>query len=160
MDAPTPTSERVRDTSAPAEGFRLEDLEAGMTARCARTMTEADVVLFAGVSGDCNPLHLNEAYASTTQFGSRIVHGLLPASLISAVIATHLPGPGSIYVSQNLAFRAPVRIGDTVEAEVTVFEIHARTNRVCLWTACRVGGRAVIDGDAVVLVRPRDAAAK
>lgn len=137
------------------EGYSLEDLTIGMTARYARTITEADLVLFAGISGDSNPLHMNETYALTTPFKGRIVHGMLSASFLSTAIAGRLPGPGSIYISQNLKFRAPVRIGDTVEARVTVAEIHPEKNRVVLKTTCSVGDKVVIDGDATVMVPTR-----
>ena len=136
-------------------GYCLEDLSVGMSARYARTVTEADIVLFAGVSGDCNPVHMNEIYASSTIFKGRIVHGMLSASFLSTAIASKLPGPGSIYLSQNLKFRAPVRIGDTVEARVTVTDIIAEKCRVALKTTCSVGDTVVIDGDALVMVPTR-----
>ena len=97
-------------------GYYLEDLELGMTAIYAKTVTEADVVLFAGISGDINPVHLDNEFAKGTMFKGRIAHGMLTASFISTVLGTNLPGPGCIYVSQNLKFRAPVRIGDTVRS--------------------------------------------
>src|SRR4051794_24319611 len=137
------------------DGYRLEDLSVGMSARYARTVTEADLVLFAGISGDSNPVHMNETYATSTVFKGRIAHGMLSASFLSTVIASKLPGPGSIYLSQNLKFRAPVRIGDTVEARVTVTDIIAEKNRVALKTTCLVGDTVVIDGDAVVMVPTR-----
>jgi 3-hydroxybutyryl-CoA dehydratase len=137
------------------DGYCLEDLSVGMSARYARTVTEADLVLFAGVSGDSNPVHMNETYAMSTPFKGRIVHGMLSASFLSTAIATKLPGPGSIYVSQNLKFRAPVRIGDTVEARVTVTEIVPGKRRVVLQTTCSVGETVVIDGDATVMVPTR-----
>lgn len=137
------------------QGFALEDLSVGMTATYSRTVTEADIVLFAGISGDANPVHMNEIYAQGTMFKGRIVHGMLSASFLSTAIATRLPGPGSIYVTQNLRFRAPVRIGDTVEARVTVVDIIAEKSRVALKTTCSVGEVVVIDGDAVVMVPRR-----
>jgi 3-hydroxybutyryl-CoA dehydratase len=136
-------------------GYCLEDLSVGMTACLARTVTEADVILFAGVSGDSNPVHLNQVYAEKTRFKSRIVHGMLSAGFISATIATRLPGPGSVYVSQNLVFKVPVRIGDTVEARVTVADIIPERKRVSLHTTCTVGDTVVIEGEACVLVPPR-----
>jgi 3-hydroxybutyryl-CoA dehydratase len=136
-------------------GYSIEDLAVGMTAFYGRTVTEADVVLFAGISGDSNPVHMNELYAARTMFKGRIVHGMLSASFISTAIASKLPGPGSIYLSQNLKFRAPVRAGDTVEAQITVTEIIADKNRVALKTVCSVGGKVVIEGDAVVMVPSR-----
>jgi 3-hydroxybutyryl-CoA dehydratase len=137
------------------EGLCLEDLTVGMTARYARTVTEADLVLFAGVSGDSNPVHMDESYAKATQFKGRIAHGMLSASFLSTAIATRLPGPGTIYCAQNLRFKAPVRIGDTVEARVTVTDIVPEKNRVFLKTTCSVEGKVVIDGDAEVMVPTR-----
>lgn len=145
----------IRGRRNDLDGYCLEDLSVGMSARYARTITEADLVLFAGVSGDSNPVHMNEVYALATPFKGRIVHGMLSASFLSTAIATKLPGPGSIYVSQNLKFRAPVRIGDTVEARVTVVEIVPAKNRVVLKTTCSVGDTIVIDGDATVMVPTR-----
>jgi 3-hydroxybutyryl-CoA dehydratase len=145
----------IRGGPSDLDGYSLEDLSVGMTARYARTITESDVVLFAGVSGDSNPVHMNEAYALTTPFKGRIVHGMLSASYLSTAIATKLPGPGAIYVSQNLKFRAPVRIGDTVEARITVTDILKEKNRVILKTTCSVGDTVVIDGDATVMVPTR-----
>jgi 3-hydroxybutyryl-CoA dehydratase len=145
----------VRTLRDDASGYCIEDLSVGMTARYARTVTEADVVLFAGISGDNNPVHMNEVYASGTIFKGRIVHGMLSASFVSTAIASRLPGPGSIYLSQNLRFRAPVRAGDTVEARVTVTDIVHEKNRVSLKTVCTVGDTVVIDGDALVMVPAR-----
>jgi 3-hydroxybutyryl-CoA dehydratase len=98
---------------------------------------------------------MNEKYALATPFRGRIVHGMLSASFLSTAIATKLPGPGSIYISQNLKFRAPVRIGDTVEARVTVTELQPGKARVALKTVCTVGDTVVIDGDALVMVPTR-----
>ncbi|MFH1806986.1 MAG: MaoC family dehydratase [Pseudomonadota bacterium] len=133
-------------------GFYLEDLETGMTGSYAKTVTETDIVLFAGLSGDTNPVHLNDEFAKTTMFEGRIAHGMLSAGFISTVLGTRLPGPGTIYLSQNLQFKAPVRIGDTVTARVTVLEIMAAKKRVVLETNCYVGDRCVIAGEAVVMV--------
>lgn len=137
------------------QGYLLEDLDVGMTAAYARTVTEADVVMFAGVSGDMNPVHMNREYAQRTIFKGPIAHGMLTASFISTVLGTKLPGPGCIYVSQDLRFRAPVRIGDTVRAEVTVTEIIPDKKRVVLMTKCTVGDRVVLDGTAVMMVQSR-----
>jgi 3-hydroxybutyryl-CoA dehydratase len=145
----------IRGRRNDLDGYSIEELSVGMTARYAKTITEADLVLFAGISGDCNPVHMNENYALSTPFKGRIVHGMLSASFLSTAIATKLPGPGSIYVSQNLKFCAPVRIGDTVEACVTVVEIVPAKNRVVLKTTCTVGQTVVIDGDATVMVPTR-----
>jgi len=136
-------------------GYALEDLTIGMTAAYARVVTEADVVSFAGISGDHNPVHLDEDFARRTRFKGRIVHGMLSASFVSTTIASRLPGPGTIYLSQNLSFRAPVRIGDLVEARVTITEIIREKARVLLKTVCSVGDTVVIDGDALVMVPAR-----
>jgi len=145
----------VRVGEQNSAGYALEDLAVGMTAAYEHTVTEADVVKFADISGDHNPVHLDEAYARTTRFKGRIVHGILSASFLSTTIASRLPGPGTIYLTQNLSFRAPVRIGDTVEARVTVTEIIRDKARVMLKTVCRVGDTVVIDGDALVMVPSR-----
>ena len=99
-------------------GYQFEDLSIGMSASLSRTVSEADILMFAGVSGDNNPVHMDEEFAASTMFGGRIAHGMLSAGLISAVFGTRLPGPGSIYLSQNLKFKAPVRIGQTLVATV------------------------------------------
>ena len=134
------------------DGYDLEDLEPGMSASFAKTITEADIVLFAGVSGDTNAIHVNEEYAATTAFKGRIAHGFLSASVISAAVANRLPGPGAIYMDQRLKFLAPVRPGDTVHATVTVREVIADRGRVVLHTTCSVKGAVVIDGEALVKV--------
>jgi 3-hydroxybutyryl-CoA dehydratase len=131
-------------------GYEFADLRVGMCATFAKTITEADIVLFAAVSGDNNAIHINEEFAAGTIFKGRIAHGLLSASVISAAIANKLPGPGSIYVSQSLRFRAPVRANDTVRATVTVKEMIPARFRVLLATVCTVGGLVVIEGEAVV----------
>ena len=136
-------------------GYYLEDLEVGMTAIHSKTVKEADVVLFAGISGDINPVHLDNDYAKDTMFKGRIAHGMLTASFISTVLGTKLPGPGCIYISQNLKFRAPVRIGDTVRARVTVTAVDREKGRVSLETVCTVGDTVVISGDAQLLVQRR-----
>jgi len=136
-------------------GYALEDLAVGMTDAYEHVVTAEDVVKFADISGDHNPVHLDEAYARTTRFKGRIVHGMLSASFLSTTIASRLPGPGTIYLSQNLSFRAPVRIGDRVEARVTVTDIIREKARVMLKTVCRVGETVVIDGDALVYVPAR-----
>ena len=140
-------------------GYYLEDLSPGMTALYAKTVTDADVVLFAGISGDVNPVHLNQEFADRTMFRGRIAHGMLTASFISTVIGTELPGPGGIYVSQNLKFKAPVRVGDTVNARVTVSSVDEVRGRIAVETTCTVGNVVVIAGEGVLLV-PRRAAPK
>jgi len=131
-------------------GYELLDLRMGMSAIFAKTITEADIVLFAAVSGDNNALHINEEFAAGTFFKGRIAHGMLSASVISAAIASKLPGPGSIYMSQSLRFKAPVRPGDTVRATVTVLEIIRERHRVLLGTECTVRGQVVVEGEALV----------
>ena len=131
-------------------GYDIEDLEVGMSATFSKTITEADIVLFAGVSGDNNAIHINEEFAKTTPFKGRIAHGFLTASTLSAVIANKLPGPGTIYISQAMRFVGPVRPGDTVHAEVTVKQLIADRSRVVLTTTCRVSGAVVVEGEATV----------
>lgn len=138
-------------------GLYFEDLKLGQTALYARTVTEADIVLFAGISGDTNPVHINEEFASETMFAGRIAHGMLTASFISTVIGTRLPGPGAIYVTQTLRFKAPVRIGDTVNARATVTELVPEKRRATLSTVVTVAGKVVLEGEAVVLVPLRAA---
>jgi 3-hydroxybutyryl-CoA dehydratase len=133
-------------------GYDIEDLSPGMSASFGKTITEADIGLFAGISGDINALHLNEEYAATTPFNGRIAHGILTTGLISATIANNLPGPGTIYLEQKVRFLAPVRAGDTVTATVTVKEVIAERGQVILETVCRVGGKDVIAGEAKVKV--------
>lgn len=140
--------ERMNDQN----GYDIEDLQVGMSATFSKTITEADIVLFAGMSGDVNAVHLNEEYAASTPFKGRIAHGMLSASLISAVLANRLPGPGTIYLDQRLKFLAPVRPGDTVHARVCIQEIQADKGRVVLETVCRVKDTVVIEGQAQVKV--------
>ncbi|WP_028470125.1 MaoC family dehydratase [Neptunomonas japonica] len=136
-------------------GFYLEDLEVGQTANYAKTITEADVVLFAGISGDDNPVHINAEYAAQTMFKDRIVHGMFSAALISAVLGTRMPGPGAIYIDQQISFKAPVYIGDTVTATATVMEINEQRRRVTLKTVCTVKGKIVAEGVATNMVDRR-----
>ena len=132
-------------------GYDIEDLQVGMTATFAKTITEADIVLFAGVSGDNNAIHTNEEFARTTIFGGRIAHGFLSASVISAAVANRLPGPGTVYLSQALRFKAPVKPGDTVHATVTVKSLQPEKARAELDTVCTVKGKVVIEGEALVM---------
>ncbi|HLI64921.1 MAG TPA: MaoC family dehydratase [Caulobacteraceae bacterium] len=136
---------------------RLEDLSIGESAERVHAVSEADLAAFAAVSGDANPLHLDEAFAKTTPFKGRIAHGMLAASYVSAILGMDLPGPGSVYVSQSLRFRRPVRIGDEVTARVSVTAIDAERGRVTLETTCLVAGKAVLEGEAVVMVERRGA---
>ncbi len=136
-------------------GFYFEVLAVGQSAQFSKTITEADIVLFAGVSGDTNPVHLDEDYASRTMFKGRIAHGMLSASLISAVLGTKLPGPGAIYIAQNVRFKAPVKIGDTAVARVEVTELLPEKKRAMFKTTVSVGTTLVIDGDATLMVPTR-----
>jgi 3-hydroxybutyryl-CoA dehydratase len=138
-------------------GLFLEDLSVGQSEELARTVTGADLEAFAAVTGDENPVHLDEAFAATTPFGGRIAHGMLSAGYISAVIGTRLPGPGAIYVSQSLRFRRPVRIGDTVTARAEITAIDKARGRVSLKTVCSVAGKTVVDGEAEIMVPRRGA---
>lgn len=138
--------------------YFIDQLEPGMSASTAKTVTEADIILFAGVSTDVNPAHLDEEYCKGTLFGTRIAHGMLSASFISAVLANKLPGPGTIYLSQTLKFKAPVKPGDTVKATVTVREVVAAKNRVILDTICTVGDTVVIEGECLMMPPKRPAA--
>lgn len=133
-------------------GHYLEDLQVGMAESFTKTVSEADIVAFASVSGDTNPVHMDEAFAAASPFKGRIAHGMLGASLLSTVFGTKLPGPGCIYVSQDLRFKAPVRIGDTVTAKVAIVEIDTAKRRVKFSCECRVGDTVVIDGEAVLMV--------
>ena len=130
----------------------FEDLSVGMTEQLSKTVASSDVVGFAEVTGDRNPIHLSEHFAAKTPFGTRIAHGLYTASLISAVLGTRLPGPGAIYISQTLNFRAPVKIGDTVEVNVLVAELVPKKLRARLTCTCSVDGEIVLDGEAWVKV--------
>jgi 3-hydroxybutyryl-CoA dehydratase len=138
-----------------APGHCIEDLSVGQSASYTKTVTEADIVKFAEVSGDNNPVHLDEAFAQTTMFKGRIAHGMLSAGFISTVIGTKLPGSGTIYMSQTLRFKAPVRIGDTVTATCTITEIITEKRRAVLTTVCKVGDTVVIEGEALVMVPAR-----
>lgn len=133
-------------------GYYIEDLEVGMSASCAKTISESDVYTFAGITGDNNPVHVNAEYAATTMFKERIVHGMFSAGLISAVLGTKLPGPGAIYIDQTLKFKAPVMIGDTLTATATVTEVNTARRRVVLETICTVSGKTVASGSATLMV--------
>ena len=136
----------------PLQMLYFEDLALGMSEVLRKTIDSSDVVGFAEVTGDRNPIHLSEHFAAKTPFGTRIAHGLYTASLISAVLGTRLPGPGAIYISQTLNFRAPVKIGDTVTVTVTVAELMPEKSRARLSCVCAVGGETVLDGEALVKV--------
>ena len=133
------------------KGKTISELKVGDAAEFSKTISEADVYLFAGVSGDLNPAHINEAYAQKTFFKTRIAHGMLSAGFVSAVLGMQLPGPGTIYMRQELAFKAPVRIGDTITARAEVIELNTEKNRVRLKTTCvNQEGTLVLDGEALV----------
>jgi len=135
----------------------FEDLSVGQSAETAQTVTAEVIEAFAAVSGDTNPVHLDAAYAAATPFGERIAHGMLAASYISAVLGVKLPGPGAVYLSQTLRFRRPVKIGDAVTARATISALDAEKGRVTLDTVCQVNGKAVVDGEAVVMLPRRGA---
>ena len=139
----------------PLQMLYFEDLSLGMTERLKKIIDSSDVVGFAEVTGDRNPIHLSEHFAAKTPFGTRIAHGLYTASLISAVIGTRLPGPGAVYLSQTLQFLAPVRIGDVVTATVEVVELLESRRRARLFCDCVCDGRPVLEGEAWVVVPSR-----
>ncbi len=136
-------------------GYYFDELDLGMSESFGKTITDADITLFAGVSCDTNPLHLNYEFAKKTMFKSTIAHGILTASLISAVIGTKLPGPGSIYISQSLNFRAPVFSGDTILAHCTITNLLPDRYHATLKTECLVNNTIVLDGQAIVKVPNR-----
>ena len=141
----------------PLRTLFFEDLSVGMTETLEKTVASSDVVGFAQLTGDRNPIHLSEHFAARTSFGKRIAHGLYTASLISAVLGTRLPGPGAIYRSQTLNFHAPVKIGDVVTVIVEVVELIAEGRRVRLKCEALVDGHLMLDGEAVVSVPRRPA---
>jgi 3-hydroxybutyryl-CoA dehydratase len=134
----------------------IDELAEGQSAEFSKTVTEADVVLFAGITGDLNPAHIDDVAASESRFGGRIAHGMLVASFISTVLGMRLPGPGTIYLSQSLRFTVPVRLGDTVTARVEVAElVHAKRRARLLTTVRNQRGETVVDGEATVMVPAR-----
>mgnify|MGYP000939899133 FL=1 len=133
-------------------GYYLEDLTIGMESSYQKTITETDIDAFAALTGDTNPVHLDSEYAATTPFKARIAHGMLSVGLISTVLGTQLPGPGCIYLEQQIKFKAPVFIGDTLVATVTVADINQRRGRVSLKTQCFVNTKLVADGTASMMV--------
>lgn len=133
--------------------MQIGELTVGMSAESAKTITEADVVLYAGVVGDFNPVHLDAEFAAKSRFGGRVAHGMLIAGLLSGVLAMKLPGPGVIYLGQTLKFTKPVLIGDTVTARVEVIDVLVEKQRARLTTTCRnQRGETVLEGEATVLV--------
>lgn len=137
------------------QGMVFEELEVGQSAQSTYLITGKMIEAFAEVSGDDNPLHLDEIYAAETAFGQRIAHGMLSGGFISAVIGAKLPGYGSIYISQSLRFKRPVKIGDEVVVEVEITGLDDSKARASLSTVCRVGGKTVVEGEALVLVPRR-----
>lgn len=134
------------------EGKKISQLSIGDIAVFEKTVSESDVYLFAGITGDFNPAHINERVASESMFKGRIAHGLISVGIMSSIMAMQLPGPGSIYISQELKFLAPVRIGDTIKAKVEVVEIFEERNRVALRTTCEnQDGKLVLDGKAIIM---------
>jgi 3-hydroxybutyryl-CoA dehydratase len=133
----------------------FEDLSEGQTAELTRVASAAAVEAFAEITGDTNPVHLDEAYAKTSSFGQRIAHGMLGAAYISAVIGTRLPGPGAVFLTQSLRFRRPIHLGDTVTARVTVRTLYPQRAHALLATRCEVNGKAVLDGEALVMMPRR-----
>jgi 3-hydroxybutyryl-CoA dehydratase len=132
-------------------GKTISEIKVGDAAEFTKTISETDVYLYAGVTGDLNPAHLNEAYAKNTFFKTRIAHGMLTAGLISAILGTQLPGPGTIYIRQELSFMAPVFFGDTITARAEVVEVNTEKNRLRFKTTCRnQEGKIVLDGEALV----------
>ena len=133
-------------------GFYVEDLKPGQEAFLSKTITEADIVNFSGVTGDTNPVHLSDEFAKKTIFKKKVAHGFLTASFISTLIATKLPGPGSIYLGQSLKFLAPVFVGDTLTVKVKIKNIDLETKKVLLLTECFKLDKKVLTGEAEILV--------
>ncbi|MBN2285913.1 MAG: MaoC family dehydratase [Tissierellales bacterium] len=134
------------------KGKTIQEIKMGDKASFQKTVTETDVYLYAGITGDINPAHINDEYAKNTFFKGRIAHGMLTAGFVSAVLGMYLPGPGTIYISQDLKFTAPVKFGDTIKAEAEVIEILEEKNRIKLNTTCfNQNGDIVLKGTAVVM---------
>lgn len=140
-----------------AKGVFFEDLSVGQEASLSNTVSEATIVAFADISGDRNPVHLDADYAATTMFKERIAHGMLAAAYISAVFGMKLPGPGAIYISQTLKFKAPVKIGDTVVTTVKVAELMPEKRRARFECICTVNDKPVVEGEAMLMVPARPA---
>lgn len=130
----------------------INDIQIGMTASYSQTITDADAKNFAGISGDRNPVHLDEIYAANSRFKKRIAHGLLSASFFSALFGTKLPGEGCVYASQTLEFKRPIYLGDTVTASVTVLSVDLAKKRVVFETKCTVAGKVAITGQAEIFI--------
>ncbi len=145
----------MNDAYETLHGYYIEDLEIGMSASVGKAFAESDVAVYAQLSTDTNPLHLNEEFAAHTRAGGRVLHGMITASLISAIVGTRLPGPGCLWMGQDMRFLAPVRIGETVLARAEVVEIDRERQRVHLSTTCSVGDTVVLDGRAELWVPSR-----
>jgi 3-hydroxybutyryl-CoA dehydratase len=139
----------------PPKAYAFEDLVVGQEAQLVRTVTQGDIEAFARISGDHNPVHLDAVYAATTPFKTTIAHGMLTAGYVSAIFGTDLPGPGSIYVSQTLNFRAPVRAGDEVVTTVRIVDLITAKKRARFDCSCRVNGKSVLEGEAILMVPSR-----
>jgi len=153
MSRPAPRRARLMHSTL-YNVHAFEDLALGQSESLMRTVMERDVSLFAELSGDANPIHLCDRFAANTKFGQRIAHGMLTASLVSALLGTRLPGPGAVYLSQTLTFLAPVKIGDVVTARVEVVELVTERRRARLFCECLVDGKAVLEGEAWVAMPP------
>ena len=136
-------------------GYYLEDLSPGMEASVSKTVTNEDITKFAELSGDINPVHLNEEFAAGTIFKKRIAHGFLTGSLFSTVLGTKLPGPGCVYMSQTMKFKGPVFIGDQLVATCTVTNVDMEKGRVSFDCVCEANGRPVLTGEALLMVSRR-----
>lgn len=137
-------------------GFYFEDIEIGMSESFEKTVSEEDVIAYAGLSGDVNPLHMDDEFARGTRAGERVVHGMVTASLISTLVGCRLPGPGCLWMGQTIRFLKPVRAGERVRARAEVVEILRERQRIRMLTTCQVGEITVIDGEALVWVPSRD----
>lgn len=134
------------------QGLSIDEIKLGDKVFVEKTISETDVYLFAGITGDLNPAHINQVASEQTMFKGRIAHGILVTGLISTCLGMYLPGPGTIYMGQQVKFTAPVHIGDTIKAEVEVIEMNVEKNRVKLKTVCtNQDGKVVIDGEALVM---------
>jgi 3-hydroxybutyryl-CoA dehydratase len=149
------TGDETMLDNAPRGTICIEDIEIGMSRSLSKTITDRDIELFAEISTDRNPVHLDDDYARDTIFEGRIAHGMMTAGLISAVIGEQLPGHGTVYLGQSLRFLAPVRPGDRVEAVVTVTDMDIAKRRVTMDTFCAIDGKKVLKGEAIVLAPSR-----
>lgn len=147
----------MQDSAFPPAGLSISDIHVGMSASRSHRVSDDDIRTFARLSGDRNPVHLDEEFASGSRFKRRIAHGLFSAGLFSAIFGTELPGVGCVYVSQNLNFKRPVYMDDEVTASVVVTEVDMAKHRVSFDTVCKVNNKVVIDGTAVLYLPPQEA---